>query len=118
MFEDAEKFLSHFRFRPQKRLQTLHPLEVGDDHSAGVAENVRDHKNLVPTLVENQIRIWRGRAIGGFCKDSTFELGRIFSGDNAIDRRRNENIARQSEEFAWIDVITLLERAQITFLQH
>ena len=67
MLEDAEKFVGHFRFAPEKTLQTLHPLEVGNDHSAGVAENVRDHKNFVPPLVENQIRIWRGRAIGSFC---------------------------------------------------
>ena len=26
VLKDAEEFVGHFRFRPQKRLQTLHPL--------------------------------------------------------------------------------------------
>ena len=42
MLEDAEKFVGHFRFRPQEGLQALHPFEVGNDHAAGVAENVRE----------------------------------------------------------------------------
>src|SRR5882724_2542372 len=55
MLKDAEEFVGHFRFRPQKCLQTLHPLEVRNDHAAGVAENIRDHENFVPALFENPV---------------------------------------------------------------
>src|SRR5262249_49575608 len=118
MLKDAEKFVGHFHFRPMKRMQTLHTLEVGDDHASGVAENVRDHEDLVPTLVENQVRVRRGWAVGGFSKDPAFYLTGIFSGDHSIDGRRNKNVTRQREEFAWIDAIALIKRAQITLLQH
>ena len=66
-------------FRPQKRLQTLHPFKVRNDDAASIAENVRDHEDFVPALVENQIRIGRGRAVRAFGKDAALELAGIFS---------------------------------------
>ncbi len=66
MLEDAEKFVGHFSFAPEKTLQTLHPLEVGNNHSAGIAENVWNHKDLIPALLKDQIRLRRGRAICSF----------------------------------------------------
>ena len=74
MLEDAEKFVGHFAFRPQKRLQTLHPFKVRNDDAASVAKNVRDHEHFVPALVEKQIRIGRGRAVGAFGKDAALEV--------------------------------------------
>ena len=53
MLEDAEELISHFHFAPKKTLQTLHPFEIGDNYAAGIAKNVRDHKDLVPALLEN-----------------------------------------------------------------
>src|SRR5260370_716739 len=85
------------RFRPQKRLQTLHPLKVRNDHAASVTQNVRDHEHFVPTLVEKQIRIGRGRAVGAFGKDAALELTGIFPGNHAIDCARSKNVARQRE---------------------
>src|SRR6266576_6347986 len=107
MLENAEKFVSHFRFRPQKRLQTLHPLEVRNDDAASVAQNVRDHEHFVPTLVEKQIRIWRGRAVRAFGKDAALELIGILPGNHAIDRARSKNIARQREKLVRIYMIIL-----------
>src|SRR4030095_15795725 len=40
VLKDAEKFVGYFAFRPQKRLQTLYPLEVRNDHTARVAQNI------------------------------------------------------------------------------
>src|SRR6266480_360248 len=36
MFEDAEKFVGHFRFAPHERLQALDPFEIRNDHTSGV----------------------------------------------------------------------------------
>src|ERR1044071_7304434 len=118
MLENAEKLVGHFRFRPQKRLQTLHPLKVRNDYSAGIAENVRNHEDLVPTRVKNEIGVRRSRTISGFSKDSALELARVFPGDYTVNSCRNKNVARQRKEFVWINMIILSERPQVSLLQH
>ena len=50
VLKDAEKFVGDFAFRPQKRLQTLDPLEVGNDHAAGVAQNIGNHEISHPIV--------------------------------------------------------------------
>ena len=64
LLENAEKFVGHFRFRPEKGLQSLHPFEVGNDHAAGIAENIGDDEDFVPALVQNADRLpaWSGRS--------------------------------------------------------
>src|SRR5205823_14632713 len=54
MFEDAEEFVGYFGFAPKKTLQPLDPLEVGNNHAAGVATNVRNHKNFIPSFFQDQ----------------------------------------------------------------
>src|SRR5262249_10837750 len=78
MFEDAEEFVRYLHFRPQKRLQALHPFEVGNDHASGITENVRDHKDLVPTLLQNQVCVRRGRTVGGFSQDPALSWRAFF----------------------------------------
>src|SRR5437773_10816940 len=97
MLKDAEEFVRHFRFRPQKRLQPLNPLEVRNDYAAGVAEDVWDHENFVPAIFQNQICLGRGRAISGFGKDAAFELTGISASDYAIDRCRDKYVTREDE---------------------
>src|SRR5205823_14943280 len=70
MLKDAEKFVRHFGFSPQKRLQTLHPLKVRNDHATGIAENVRNHENFVPPLFQNPVCIWCSRAVSCLGKDA------------------------------------------------
>ena len=41
---DFRKLRVHFFLGPEEALQTLHPLEVGHDHAAGVRENVRNNE--------------------------------------------------------------------------
>src|SRR5438093_9928006 len=74
MLEDAEQFVGHFHFRPQKRLQTLHPLEIRNDHATGIAENVRDHENFVPALFQNKVSVGRGWTVGSFSENTALEL--------------------------------------------
>ena len=64
---------------PKKGLQSLHPFEIGNDHAAGVAENVRNHEDFVPAFFQNQIRIRRGRAVGAFGQNAALNLRRRFS---------------------------------------
>ena len=53
MFEDPEKFVGHFRLAPEKCLQALDPLEIGNDHTAGITQNIWNHENFVPALLQN-----------------------------------------------------------------
>src|SRR5205807_10312137 len=48
MLEDAEEFVGHLRFAPWKCLQTLHPFEIGNNHAAGIAETLPNHKHFIP----------------------------------------------------------------------
>src|SRR5262245_2308913 len=118
MLKDAEKLVSHFAFRPEKRLEPLHPLKVRNDDATGIAKNIRDYEYFVPALVKNQIRVGRGRAVGALGKDAAFEIAGIFAGNYAIDRARSKNVARQREKLVRIHMIVLSKRPQVPLLVH
>src|ERR1041385_3516902 len=107
MLENAEKLVSHFAFRPEKRLEALNPFKIRNDDPTGVTKNIRDHEHLVPALVENQIRVRRGRTISAFGKDPALQVAGIFPGDHAIDRAWSKNIARQRKKLVRIHMIIL-----------
>ena len=56
MLQDAEEFVGYFRLAPQEGLQALHPFEVGNDHATRIAKNIWNNENLVPALVQVQVR--------------------------------------------------------------
>src|SRR5262245_41993339 len=118
MLKDAEKLVSDFAFRPQKRLESLHPFKVRNDDATGIAKNVRNYEYFVPALVEYQIGIRRGRTVGALGKDAAFEIAGIFAGNHSIDRARSKNVARQREKLVRIHMIVLCKRAQVTLLDH
>ena len=118
MLQDAEKFVGHFRLAPHESLQTLHPFEIGNDHAAGVAQNIGNNENFVPALIENHICFRRGRPIGAFSQNAALQFGGIFFRDHAIDRARRQDIAFLHQHFVRIDPIALIERAQISFFQN
>jgi hypothetical protein len=117
VLKDAEKFVGDFAFRPQKRLQTLHPLEVRNDHASRVAQDIRYDEYLIPSLLKNQVCRRRGRAIGAFRQNAALQLPSIFFGDDAIDRSWNEHITFHGEELVRIDMVRLVERFQVSLLQ-
>src|SRR5437763_10250865 len=51
MLQNTKQFVSHFHFAPKKTLQSLNPLEVRDDNTTGIAQNVRNQKHLIPALL-------------------------------------------------------------------
>ena len=59
-----------------KALQALHPFEVGNDHAAGVAQDVGDDEDFVPAIVQDEIGFRRGRAVRALGQDAAFDLGR------------------------------------------
>ena len=93
VFQDAEQLVGHFRFGPHERLQTLDPFEIGNDHAAGVAENIRNNEELVPTLVQNEICFGRGGSVRPFSENPALQFCGIRPVDDTIDRRRHEHVA-------------------------
>ncbi len=118
MFQDAEKFVGHFRFAPHESLQALHPFEIGNDHPTSVAQNIWNNENLVPALIENFIRFRRRRPVRAFSQNATLQFGGIFFCDYAIHRARRQDIAFLHQHFVRIDAIALIECAQISFFQN
>ena len=54
----------HLLFLPEQLLQVLHPFEVADHDAAGIAENVGDQEHFALPLLQHQVGVRRGRAIG------------------------------------------------------
>ena len=46
LLQDAVEFAHHLALVPEEALQILHPFKVGNDHTAGIAENVGDHEDF------------------------------------------------------------------------
>ena len=93
MLEDTEELVGYFRLGPEEGLQTLHPFEVGNNDAAGVAEDIRDDEDLVPALVQMQVRFRAGRAVRALGQDAALDLVRVLFRDHAIDRARREDVA-------------------------
>src|SRR5438093_10434141 len=118
MLQDAEKLVGHFHFRPEIGLQSLDPLKVRNNYAAGVAQNVRDHKDFVPAFFQNQICLRSGRPISSFGEDSAFELPGVLSVTYTINCCRHQSIARHREKLGWIDMMVLVECPQGSFLKN
>src|SRR2546425_7315304 len=118
VLENAEEFIGHFHLAPKKALQSLDPFEIGNNYAAGIAKNVRNHKHLVPALFKDEVGFGSGGTIGAFGENAALQLRGILRGDDTIDRRWNENITRQGEQFVWIDTIALIKSSQVAFFEH
>src|SRR5947209_15434922 len=55
-------------FRSEKALQVLHPFKVGNDHAAGIAENIGDDEDF-RALVQDGVCLRCGRAIRSLGQD-------------------------------------------------
>ena len=85
----------HLIFFPEELLEILHPLEIADHHAASIAEDIRDNKNLLPTLFQQEIRFRSGRSISSFSEDPAFQILRDSRVDDTLDRRRHQHVAGQ-----------------------
>ena len=111
--EDVVFAPHHLLFLPEQLLQILHPFEVADHHAAGIAEDVRDHEDLVPALVQHQVGIRRGRAVGAFGQHPALQVFRDLGVDHPLHRRRHQHVARQHENLrgskcSWLEKPAML----------
>ena len=75
--DDAEEAVGDFGFAPEEVLQVLDPFEVGDDDAAGVAKDVRDDEDFLPTLEEDLVGIGGGGAVGALGENAALEAGGV-----------------------------------------
>src|ERR1700738_5719850 len=61
VFHLVEKPFVHFALAPEKTLPVLHPLEITDRHSSGVAENIRHRED--PLGIDDGIGLPGRRAV-------------------------------------------------------
>ncbi len=92
----------HFDFAPTEALQVLHPLEVTDSDTAGIAEDVGEEED-VAAFLDDGIGWLGGGAVGGFGEDFAAEFGRVFFGDDAFEGGWDEDVAFAEEHFIRVD---------------
>lgn len=93
----------HLTLFPEQLLQVLHPFEIADDDTTRIAKHVGDDEDLVPAFIQHQIGLGRGRAVGGFGKDTASQLRRHRRVNRALSGRRHQHGAGKRKEFCGIE---------------
>src|SRR5579864_784751 len=92
---------------PEEGLQVLHPLEVGDDHTARVGDDVGDQEDAA--LVEDGVRLGRDRRVGALCDEPRPDASRVLVGDLVLHRGGHQHRDRKLEQLRVGDGVGLLE---------
>ena len=71
---------------PEVLLEPLDPLEVRDDHAAGVREHVGEHED--PAVLEDLVRGGRRRAVRRLADHVRADARRVLGVDHLLERRR------------------------------
>ncbi len=80
---------------PEKFLQVLNPLEVGDGDTASIGEDVGDHQDA--PLMKNGIGVGSGGAVGSFGHDARLDAVGILQGDLVLQGGGNQDVALKFE---------------------
>ena len=89
----------------------MQPLEVGDDHAAGITEHVRDQLDIA-ALLDDFVGGVGGGSVGGFGQQPALELAGIFFRDDAFERRGYQHGAFQLEQLLVGNRLAAFEIAQ------
>src|SRR4029077_14849560 len=92
---------------PEEGLQVLHPLEVRDNHSAGVGDDVRDDED--PAVVQDGVRLGSDRGVCAFGDQPRANLARVVARDLVLDCGGHEHRNRELEQLGVGDAVGLLE---------
>ena len=103
MLEDAEKFVGHFCLRPQKACSPC----THSKYETITPPALQRMSGITKTSSQRWSRIRSASGVvGPFAASARMRhliLARVFGGDHAINRARNENIAGQCEKLVRID---------------
>ena len=86
----------HLVLLPEVLLEALDPLEVGDDHAAGVREHVREDEHA--PVLEDLVGGGRRRAVRALADDLGLDLVRVVRRDHLLERARREHVALEQEQ--------------------
>ncbi len=88
---------------PEELLYPLYPLEVADNHPAGVAQNVGNNKYFVSALVEHSICFGCRRPVRPLGQHSAAQALGDLRVDHPFDRGGHEDVALLSQKFVRIE---------------
>ena len=88
-------------------LEVLHPLEVRDDHAAGVGHHVGDDVDVLVT--EDLVGGRRSRAVGALEDHLALHPVSVLLVDHAAERRGDEDVARDRDQVRGRDLLAALE---------
>ena len=97
-------------FLPEVLLQPLHPLEVGDDDTAGVREHVRQDEHAV--RLENLVGGRRDRPVRTLDDQLRLHLVGVVRRDHLLERARRERVAVEHEQLLVRDPVAALQLAE------
>src|SRR5207245_134743 len=98
VIHNVKEALVHFALPPEEALPVLHPFEIADGDSAGVAENVRHGENALG--IDNRVGLPGGGAIGALAENLRLHLIGILLGDLVFDGRGDGDFARLEKNVA------------------
>ena len=101
--EHVFKATHHLVLCPEVLLKTLNPLEVADDHTPGVAQNVGDNENPIASLGEYEVGFRRRRPVRAFRNHGALQLCGDFRVDHALDGTGYQDVAAPRQQFHGID---------------
>ena len=97
------KATHHLVLCPEVFPKTLNPLEVADDHTAGVAQNVGDNENPIVSLGKCEVGFGRRRAVRAFRNHGALRLCGDFRVDHALDGTGYQDVAAPRQQLHGVD---------------
>ena len=85
-----------FVLLPEVLLEPLNPLEVRDDDTPGIGEDVREDDDTA--ILEDVVRCRRRRAVRAFDDDLRPHLVRVVGRDHLLERTRCEHVALEDDQ--------------------
>ena len=109
LLQDPKKAIDHLRLVPEEALEALDPFEVGDNHSARVAEDIRNYKDFPPTFEQYRIGIDGGWPISALRQDPAVDFPGVPCMNDSTDCRRYQDVAARGQEIVGRDRLSAMD---------
>src|SRR3974390_3409681 len=117
LLQDPKKAIGNLRLVPEEALETLHPFKVGNNHSACIAEDVGNYKDLAPTFEQYLIAVDCGWSICALRQNPAPNFPGVPSTNYSTDSCRYQDVARQGQEIVGRDRLSAREPCQVSVVQ-
>ncbi len=84
-------------------MQVLDPFEVADDDAAGVAEDVGDDEDFALAVIQYEVGVGGGGAVGAFGEDAALQTAGGIAVDGLFHGGGDQDVAFLHEHFQRIE---------------